>query len=340
MLLELNRLGRDRTWAAREMEHSLFGRDPNHDLLRALRVADSEPLDRGQGLILGSVQVYPTARGQRKGLNLDMEMVDKGTVFRTAITIDEYLFRPDPLERLGWDVMDRRWLERIPELARNQMTTVLQSEHDFFSKRGAALAATACAKWLGLLSSLPANEFLLPLGFGTGWDSKTLGSVRLGRDARTFEELIGRYHMSKERFRRQGDPFPKSRHLFVRDGRPAEPIGWVKVRLDPASAVGGDWRVTPAPGAALGRLSAGGASGGVGHSAGPSGQQAGAPSWQSAVVDAYDPRRRKGTLVPEGQPFKLPFDGDALEGQDWIPSAGTRVLFRSAGFTVVAVKAR
>jgi hypothetical protein len=54
----------------------------------------------------------------------------------------------------------------------------------------------------------------------------------LRTDDHTFERLLDRYRMTKEKNRRAGDPFPKSRHLVLnRRGQPAEPLGWVRMRL-------------------------------------------------------------------------------------------------------------
>ena len=40
------------------------------------------------------------------------------------------------------------------------------------------------------------------------------------------------YHMTKERQREPGDPFPTSRHLVLDQNRqPAVPLGWVLVTL-------------------------------------------------------------------------------------------------------------
>ena len=82
-------------------------------------------------------------------------------------------------------------------------------------------------------SQLSRGEMLLQLGWGTGWESKTLGSGLLRTDDRAFERLLDQYRMTKEKDRRAGDPFPKSRHLVLdSQGRPSRPLGWVRVTLE------------------------------------------------------------------------------------------------------------
>ena len=93
---DLARLKRSRSWAAQPLEQDLFGRDPNRDFLRALHVEDSRPLEPDGHLALRTVQVYPA------GLPIDVEVVEPGTAFRTAITVDEYGFGQEQARQLGW----------------------------------------------------------------------------------------------------------------------------------------------------------------------------------------------------------------------------------------------
>jgi RecJ-like exonuclease len=82
---------------------------------------------------------------------------------------------------------------------------------------------------------LDENEFLLQVGWGTGWLSKTFGKL-LQEDARAFERLVKDYRLTMERGRQVGAPFPRSRHL-VRVGEHATvPLGWMKVRLEGTEA--------------------------------------------------------------------------------------------------------
>ena len=80
--------------------------------------------------------------------------------------------------------------------------------------------------WEGLQE----NEFLLQVGWGTGWLSKTFGKI-LQEDAQAFERLVKDYHLTVERGRKPGAPFPRSRHLVRVGEHPAVPLGWMKVTL-------------------------------------------------------------------------------------------------------------
>lgn len=222
---DLGRLGRNRSWAAQPLERDLFGRDPNRDFLRALHVEDSQPLEPDGHLALRTVQVYPA------GLPIDVEVVEPGTVFRTVITVDEYSLRGRVARQLGWR-NKRRWIERLPELAKEHARQRLLAEAKYFKgKRGPTGAMRFYESLINTWSELAKNELIVQIGWGAGWESKTLGSSLLRTDDRAFERLLKQYRMTKGR-RQPGDLFPKSRHLVLDShGRPTEPLGWVKVRL-------------------------------------------------------------------------------------------------------------
>ncbi|MGQ9628539.1 MAG: type III-A CRISPR-associated RAMP protein Csm5 [Anaerolineae bacterium] len=223
---DLARLGRSRSWAAQGLERNLFGRDPNHDWLRAMHVEDSQPLEPEGHLVLRTVQVYPA------GLPIDAEIVEQGTVFRTAIVVEEYGFEGEVAKKLGWQGK-RQWIERLPKLAREHARQRLLAEAEYFKgKGGPAGAMRFYDSLINIWSELAGGEIIVQIGWGAGWESKTLGSALVRQDDRTFERLLSQYRMTKEKNRKPGDPFPKSRHLVLREGHPAEPLGWVKVRLE------------------------------------------------------------------------------------------------------------
>jgi CRISPR-associated protein Csm5 len=233
---DLSKLGRGRSWTAQPLERELFGDDPNHDWLRALRVEDSQPLGPEGRLALRTVRVYPTETRDSPGLSIDLEAVDGGTVFQTALTIDEYGFQGEAARRLGWGER-RAWLDRLPRLAKRHTRQRLLVEAEYFNTRGGPAGARRFYDDLiGIWDGLAENELLLQVGWGTGWESKTLGSGLLRQDEAAFERLLSDYRMTKERNRQVGDPFPKSRHLVLgKNGQPSEPLGWLRVRLAAAA---------------------------------------------------------------------------------------------------------
>jgi CRISPR-associated protein Csm5 len=238
---DLGRLDRSRSWAAQLVEREIFGSDPNHDLLRALQVSDSTPAV-GTQLDLERVNVFPTAQqtryGRSQGLDLDVEALRKGTVLTATIKVDGTLFGNDTpfgqfVEReLGFGTK-HKWLTGLPHWAKTVVGQRIAGEIEFLeSKREGAVAAGFYKRLAGAWEALRGNEFLVQMGWGTGWASKTFGSL-LQQDAQAFERLVRDYQLSpQDRQRRAGQPFPKSRKLARRGNRPAEPLGWIKVTLE------------------------------------------------------------------------------------------------------------
>jgi CRISPR-associated protein Csm5 len=231
---DLTRLGRSASWASQPLEHELFGPDPNHDWLRALHVEDSRPLEAEGHLALRTIQVYPTQTRESPGLNIDAEVVVKGAVFQTVLTVDEYGFQEEVAPKLGWEGQ-RRWLDQLPRLAKSYARQRLLIEAEYFqAKRGPAGALRFYDHLVEIWEKLAEDELLLQVGWGAGWESKTLGSGLLRQDDQAFERLLSQYRMTKETRREVGDAFPKSRHLVLdKNGQPSEPLGWLRLQLEP-----------------------------------------------------------------------------------------------------------
>lgn len=241
---DLTRLEYSRSWAARPVEGRLFGRDPNHDLLRALQVGDSAPVAASH-LVLRRAHIYPTAtstyRGQSRGLDVDVEALGRGTVIELPIHAPTELLadrgtafdRRRHAELSDWESR-APWLERLARTGKKQSVALLTEEANFFRERDKAEVAEA-QQFLGRLvqqfQQLGPNEFFLVLGWGGGWHTKTLNQV-LKRDPKLMADLVSRYRMNRTGTIKPGAPFPKSRHLLRnRLGKAGPPLGWVKVTL-------------------------------------------------------------------------------------------------------------
>ena len=233
-----------RTWAARPVEQTLFGRDPNHDFLRLLQVSDSGPV-AASCLRLRRAHIYPTAsntqRGRSKGLDVDLEAVAKGTEFTLNIHLPLEL-----LEKSSGEFEQRRsaelgdwerrsaWLSKLAFHGRAYARQLLIDEVTYFEKRADVPAVHIFYNQLAdRFSKLAKNQFMLPLGWGGGWQTKTLNQY-LKQDAQNFEEIARRYRLDPTGDRKTGDRFPKSRHLLRQpDGKPGEPLGWILLELNP-----------------------------------------------------------------------------------------------------------
>jgi CRISPR-associated protein Csm5 len=238
---DLHGLSNSRSWAGQSMERQLFGSDPNHDLLRALEVGDSQPVSPTR-LTLRRAHIYPTAattyHGRSQGLDVDIEALGTGTVLDLPIHVPTELLenRGTPFDRRRQQELGRwegqaAWLEKLALYGRRNARTLLEDEVRFFEKHpDVPEVHRFYRKVVDIFTKLERNQFLLVLGWGGGWHTKTLNRY-LRRDGRFFGELVSRYRLNRTGTVKADAPFPKSRHLLRLLDKPGPPLGWVKVTL-------------------------------------------------------------------------------------------------------------
>ena len=244
----LDNLGRSRTWAAQSVEAQLFGKgghrvDANRDFGRAFQIGDSAEVDAGT-LRLRRAHIYPTASntrcGRSRGLDIDLETVAKGTQFVLPMQIPDELLtdRGTPFDQRRKQELNHwprraQWLEQLARHGREYARKLLIQEVTYFQNRRDVPAVHAFYNELAtLFSKLEKNQFMLPLGWGGGWHTKTLNEY-VREDQKQFEEIVSRYRLDPTGSREQGDTFPKSRHLLrLGDGeRLGNPLGWCLIEV-------------------------------------------------------------------------------------------------------------
>lgn len=225
-------LGSSRSWAGQPLERELLGRNPNYDLLRALIVHDSEPAKQSK-LLLANVQVVA---GQRAQAPIEVEALTMGTKLQAALTLDEYLLESNMAQRLGWGAKGAV-LRSLAAHSRDLALVRIKAQQAYFAGRPELARVQRFYQLLGQLHTQlkDSPDFLMQIGWGGGWDAKTLGD-QLSAQPDQLEEVIERYRMNKGKARRAGDAFPRSRRLYFKDGRPALPMGWVLLRVRAGTA--------------------------------------------------------------------------------------------------------
>ena len=233
---EPHRMGRSRQWAGQEYERILLGKNPNHDLLRALQVSDSAPV-APSALMVMNVRVLNRG-GKIDGAPVEMEAIRPDTQFKLSIKLDNALFS-DWAKRGGLNLRGQDWLLHLGDVAQAHSNDRIQRELAWFkSMKGVDRIAGFYQRLAKVGGKLGGSMFFVELGWGTGWESKTFGS-RLESDERFMERIIRDYRLARGS-REHGDPFPKSRRAAVSfrrdpDGRlietPATPLGWALVEM-------------------------------------------------------------------------------------------------------------
>jgi CRISPR-associated protein Csm5 len=232
--LDRGMIGRNRSWAGQPLEHKIFGPDPNHDLLRALHVADLfGPQEAGGGLMVVNAQVLTKRTAQSP---IELETLPAEVSFTGTITIDETLFAPFAERELGFGNR-RRWLDELTVRAQKHSHARILELAEWFGNADPSYAPLAnfYHELAGL--TLAPNQAFMQLGWGSGWDGKTFWT-HLQKDEHLFEQLITDFRMNKagrNSHREVGDAFPRSKRaaMSVKAGvsRPVAPFGWVLLEM-------------------------------------------------------------------------------------------------------------
>ncbi len=171
------------------MEQLIFGDNANYDLLRALQVADSKPVDSSPELI--NVRIL---KGNTTQSPIDIEAISHGVTFETNIRLDEFLYKDtrkvaqqengtivSPKDKLGWQTLQTKWLYNLPIAARNVAQQRFKKEIDYYQKAGITRLVQIYSAWREAVTSLQKTQtFYLQLGWAGGWDNKTMGEALIG----------------------------------------------------------------------------------------------------------------------------------------------------------------
>lgn len=240
--LDRSAVGTSKSWAGQPLEKKLFGPDPNHDLLRALRVGDlslpqKDSGDRpkaGEGLLVVNAQVLTM---KNSGSPIELEALPGDITFGGSITIDDTLFGKIAEKELRFGNR-RHWLDELAARVQAHSKARIAELVEWFEK--ADPSYNAIAKFYRQLDAaqLGANQALVQLGWGSGWDGKTFWT-HLQKDAALFEKLVSDFRMHKAAKdsppRKIGDAFPRSKRaaMSVRQGKAqaVAPFGWALLEL-------------------------------------------------------------------------------------------------------------
>lgn len=205
-------LNRDRRFAAQPYEHRLFGADPNHDLLRALHVSDSAPVDV-ERLMVANARVI-NRRGELKA-PIELEAIRPDSVFHLTLKVDRQLFS-EWAQRRDLRLSGGELLERLPPIVGDYARQHCTREAAWFAK---AEGGTLISQFYQQLARTKtgSRRFLIALGWGTGWENKTFGT-RLLANQDFMRGILRDYRLRREKGGKgngQAVVFPGSRRVFV-----------------------------------------------------------------------------------------------------------------------------
>ncbi|GAB4415203.1 MAG: hypothetical protein Kow00106_10610 [Anaerolineae bacterium] len=228
-------LGSSAKTAAQPLEHQvLFGADlkqktPYYDLLRALQVSDSTPGTK-ENLQILNVQVIT---GDEFASPIELEAIRRGVTFEVTLTLDGFLLKNGTARQLGWQSDQVQWLKHIPKVVNAFTVHRIGSERTRWQASNDPIRSfyDTLHREMGRVAQTQ-DEFLLQLGWGGGWDSKTFAYV-LTADGQKFRQVVQKYGKTLVRKGKYkpGDRYPKSRRVVVQSKQAVMPLGWVKVKM-------------------------------------------------------------------------------------------------------------
>lgn len=223
--VELHKWDKRPKFAAQALEHEIAGKDPNHDIFRALQVADSHPIHR-ESLAVVNARVYA---GNKLQSPIPLEVVLPDATFETTLTLDKSLLEIYPQE-LGWDREKQvKWLGAVATCANALSGPRIATQFEYWKEQPAlrSFYQTLAKKF----EQKTKGVFFLQLGWGGGWDSKTFGE-HLRADERVFADLTKSYNLLRKGSYKSGQTFPKSRRVVIQNDHPQLPLGWIEVHME------------------------------------------------------------------------------------------------------------
>ncbi|MDN5293232.1 MAG: CRISPR-associated protein Csm5 [Eubacteriales bacterium] len=206
--------------------------DPHRSLFRALLISDSTAVgEKGVGLYAAWVMArrqsgwgwkilpHGYARDEREATPLFFAAFRPGEkVAGTLIFQEAYLKNPVV------ELKKKEYFSDLWQKVRKAVAQVVAKELAFFRETGFAPGEEFYVGLKDLCAQLKENEIIFPLGWGTGYDSKT---YREGITQELWLKVAERFDFK----RTEGLPFPKTRKIVLREGKPWAPPGWVRMTL-------------------------------------------------------------------------------------------------------------
>ena len=223
----------NRSWAGQGIEQRVLGKNPNHDLMRAVQVSDTAPIPI-EALEMGVAWTVTLNRNdrlvqKREGSNEYKTFVEQIRVEQTfdfSIKIDKSLFGQREKRELGFTAEQEQVLcEELAEVCNFVAKDLADTEANFFDAYYLDEIVNFYDALVQRIENLPDGAFVLPIGWGTGYRAKTVTELLTKDDDDLMRDLRERYRLG----RRHHPKFPKTRRVLYDRQRPKSPLGWVQI---------------------------------------------------------------------------------------------------------------
>ena len=205
--------------------HDVFGKEPTHDLLKALQVSDTNAIT-STGLSIEEVRTLTTTpQGHNwKSFYTFVEALKPRTKFDLEMEVDDFLLDVDAARELHFEGK-QNLVRELPKICDEFADDLIKNEIEFFEQYNTPRELDEVLKFYErLIEERGANTFLLHLSWGSGWHGMTVGRLL---EPHLLSDLRRKFRLGKV-----GVPeFPKTRRLVHENGKPKYPLGWVKLRV-------------------------------------------------------------------------------------------------------------
>ena len=227
---------------ARTIEKNVIGKDPNHDLLRALQVSDTAPIELS-GFEIGVAwtvtldfngELVQKIEGNREYKTF-VEQIQEKQRLTFSLKIDEWLLKQPAKQRLDFDDSQKDAIQSIAAVCNRTARGLMEDEQGFFDYYAFTEVADFYDTLLNALDALTEGAFIIQIGWGSGYNANTI--TQLFTEGENVPEnllmdLRKRFRLGQSRSQPgtyDEREFPKTRRVFYRGQNPVSPFGWVKI---------------------------------------------------------------------------------------------------------------
>ena len=208
---------------ADRIEKEVFGRDPTHDILKALQVSDTNAV-AAESLKVEEVRTLTTTpRGHNwKRFYTYAETMKTGTKLDLELKIDEFLLEGDVARELDFE-NKQELVREIPRICNEFAEDFIKNEIMFFTQYNMPRELGKVLEFYEKVrEGLGETSFLLHLAWGSGWHGMTVGRLL---NPHLLSDLRWKFRLGKPRV----PEFPKTRRIVFEDRQPKYPLGWIKL---------------------------------------------------------------------------------------------------------------
>jgi len=219
-----------------DLDHFLFGSNPNHDFMRSLQVGDVEFNLSDMRLLETKVLSLTQDNGfgwkkmgkdgfndpnPKKATSICCESLALGATSNGRIKMDNFLFADTPAVKQELGFSDKReMIADLPQKCNEYAKTFIAGEIAFFEN---CRMNDMVSFYTALQEEIPQgnDSFILHLGWGSGWRGMT-GNYLSEDNLEAFKKRFG---LGKLSF----PVFPKTRKIAFEKEKPKYPLGWIKI---------------------------------------------------------------------------------------------------------------